>query len=102
MKYVQVSDTDVATRLATILVIHGCNLDEAVRLARVAGLLDRIGEVRERHVRGDSSVVRGTGVVLDFLKEDYVRTVEEVGDVICDIADVGAVAGHHVLDLQVH
>ena len=84
MKYVQVSDTDVATRLATILVIHGFNLDESVRLARVAGLLDRIGEVRERHVRDDGSVVRGTGVVLDLLEEHYVRTIEEVGDVISD------------------
>ena len=84
MKYVQVSDTDVATRLATILVIHGCNLDEAVRLARVAGLLDRIGEVRQRHVRDDGSVVRGAGVVLDLLEEHYVRTIEEVGDVISD------------------
>lgn len=80
----QVRSADVSARLAAIRLICGDDLEERVRLGRIARLHDRRGEVRERLVAVDHAVVRRARVVLDLLQEDDVGRVQEVGDVVPD------------------
>lgn len=83
---VHVGLADVATGLATVLVVDGLDLGEVVVDAR--GLADGIGEGGEGHVGRGNAVVGRAGVVLDLLEEDEIGQAELVDDLIDDAGQV--------------
>src|SRR5205823_448991 len=69
---------DVAAGLTAVLVVD--RIDRPGRVRRTPGRLDRVNEARDRQVRGDHAIVRGTGVVLDLLHGDDPGRAQVVHD----------------------
>lgn len=96
---VQVSDADIATGLAAILLVEGVDGSESVVDAAYG--LDGGSQGGERDVGIDDAVVGGAVVVLDLLEEQDVGGLEVVVDVAGDVLDVLGVAGGKVLNAVV-
>ena len=88
----QVGLSNVSTRLSPILVINRGDVDKTVQYTT---LLPYGGK---REISAHNTIICWSGIVLNFLDEHNVWSVQILGDVISDGRDVGGVRCH-ILDL---
>lgn len=80
VRSVQECCANVATRLATVLVVHGIDLSPGV--LNTAGCLNTIGKGRQCLVGSNNAIVGGARVVLNLLQEDQVGNAQLADDLL--------------------
>ena len=98
VRSVQECCANVATRLTTVLVVHGIDLSPGV--LDTAGFLNTISKGRQCQVGRNNTVIGGTRVVLNFLQEDQVRSAQLVDDLLNNEREVSRL-GVEVLSVVV-